>query len=113
MIEKGEPFAQWLEDVEMNVGDTSFATIDELYVNFREFMEKAGYRFIIHKNGFSQMLNRKGFIHKRHLVHDGPVSKQHTFYYYADGAHIVSGLAGQLKVKPLKNKDGSEFTPLL
>lgn len=113
MIEKGEPFMQWIEDVELIIGDKSCATIDELYVQFRKYMEDAGYRFIIHKNGFSQMLTRKGFIHKRHLITVNGVSKQHTFYYFADGAHIISGLAGLLTVKPIKKSDGSIFEPLL
>lgn len=113
MIEKGEPFMQWIEDVEMIVDDKACAEVQELYNNYREYMEKSGYRYIPTLNSFSQMMKRKGFKNKRHMVNNGPITKQFTFYYFNEGAHIVSALAPQLKVKPIKNKDGSIFEPLL
>ena len=112
MIEKGEPFRQWLEDAALEPGDSACATIDELYKYFREFMEEAGFKFIPTKMGLGQLLSRRGFIHKRHLVNVGPQSKQFTFYYYKSGGTISSKLSDQVLPRTI-HLNGHKFDQLL
>ena len=113
MIERGEPFPQWLEDAALEPGDAGCATIDELYKYFREFMEEAGYKFIPTKMVLGQLLSRKKFIHKRHKVNVGPHSKQLTFYYFKEGSTIASTLSDQVLPRTIRLNNGHQFDQLL